>query len=160
MNQLTPYQPQAPAVAGEDYTAFLPSWINYLIAAYPQTKTAARTYAVLEDQFDGVDEGLMNRVVRKHVAKSEWWPATAQLREILTELEREPLPLSPADAYKLNMARIHRQLEGVDKDELDEEIASWEVARGTMPPAVLEAIESEQPVNTAVEEVEWVELFA
>jgi hypothetical protein len=113
---ITEYEP--------DYTAFLPSWIQYLIAAYPQANISPKTYAVLEEQLQDVDEETLNRAVRRHVARSVFWPAAAELRTVIQALPPEQASRPKYGRFVAQAGELYP----------DDEIYEIEVRRGTMRP--------------------------
>jgi hypothetical protein len=62
--------------------AHLPTWLQYLAAAYPQAKVSPMTYAVIEDQFSDIAPETMMSAIRAYVRNpdNKFWPSIAELR--------------------------------------------------------------------------------
>ena len=82
MSQLTTVT--RPAVSTNDLQAInthLPTWLQYLVAAYPQAKVSPMTYAVFEDQFSDIAPETMMSAIRAYVRNgNKFWPSIAELR--------------------------------------------------------------------------------
>ena len=143
--------------------ASLPDWLNDLMDEYP-TNRSDNAIIRLARVFADTPAAVMQTAVDTYMKDgNKFFPKVGDLSPYVKAVEEwqgRALVLSTEQSYERGMVPVHRKLDGVDKDALDAQIALWEVARGTMPPAVLEAIQNSQPVHEAVEEVEWVELFA
>jgi hypothetical protein len=68
----------------------LPKWLAYLAAAplaAEKGKITKRTYYILDENFEQVDQGLMLKVAQEFVRRSKWFPSVQELLAILEELE-------------------------------------------------------------------------
>jgi hypothetical protein len=128
---------------GLDLLDLLPSWLQYLVAAYPTTKLVKKTFAMMEDQFQDVDGKTMDAAVRRHVARSEWWPKASELRAIV-----DALPYETA----AQVARYGRFTSETGQPYTDDDLLAFEVRRGTMAPL----IEIEAEIEQARRELETI----
>jgi hypothetical protein len=74
----------------------LPIWFQYLQSAYPRQRfeNPGQTAAIINQHFDAIElpESDRMEVSRRITARSEWWPAVAQLREVANEVLYEKPP--------------------------------------------------------------------
>lgn len=79
MNQLAVAN-TSPTSEADDYNDYLPSWLRYLVAAYPAANVAVGTFAVFEDAFNGVTSPVMTAAVRAAVSELRFFPTVSELR--------------------------------------------------------------------------------
>lgn len=99
---LIPQQQTRPAAA--DYSAALPSWINYLIAAYPTANLASRTFAVLEDAFRDEAPATMTAAARLAVRDQKFFPSVHELGGYVRRVSED------ADVVKLPPMEYYRRV--------------------------------------------------
>jgi len=86
MTTLPAVQPQPYTVPPDDYADVLPGWLNYLIAAYPAAKLAAKTFAVFEDAFGEIDPAIMRQAARAAVLGQKFFPSVHELNAYVQQL--------------------------------------------------------------------------
>ena len=88
--EMIPTNPQALSTnVRADPISALPIWIQYLIGAFPTSKTNKRTYGVLQSHFADYDDGIMLDAVKAHVSENKFWPAVSELREYADEIQSD-----------------------------------------------------------------------
>ncbi len=68
-----------PPMAADDYGDFLPSWLKYLVAAYPTANVAAGTFAVLEDAFRDETPDVLKLAARACVMEKKFFPTVHEM---------------------------------------------------------------------------------
>jgi hypothetical protein len=79
------------------YMDMLPQWLNYLVAAFPQSKLAANTFAVYEDAFGAEEPETMREAARAAVEDLRFFPTVNELRVYVRRTHER----APAEQHKL-----------------------------------------------------------
>lgn len=104
--QTTPRNGRSLATNQADPLAVLPSWLRYLVGAFPAAKVASTTYPVYEDQFSDTDPALMLQAIRQAIKGHRFtnFPTIAELRRVVDGLEYEAA-VTNRPAVNLNQVR-------------------------------------------------------
>lgn len=107
--QTTPKNGRSLAANQTDPLATLPSWLRYLVGAFPNAKVASTTFAVYEDQFSDVDQALMLGAIRQAIKGYRFanFPTIAELRQVVSGLEYEE---AVAKRPRLNLTLLRHEL--------------------------------------------------
>lgn len=121
--QTTTRNGRSVATTQTDPLAALPSWLRYLVGAFPAAKVASTTYPVYEDQFSDTDPALMLQAIRQAIKGHRFtnFPTIAELRRMVDALEYEAA-VSNRPTVNLQ-ARRQELLEAAYQGEIDP--AAW-----------------------------------
>lgn len=114
-----------------------PAWIRYLAGAYPTARITGETVMVLEDQLGDLSPEILGKAARRWVARSRFWPAPAELREVALGILYDEAPSQQRPEFT------------------DEDLLAWEIERGTMRP--LDAIAAEIEAAMDIFAQRWAE---
>lgn len=104
MNALATTNSNRVATGADQYADALPPWLQYLVAAFPTSKLAARTFVVMEDAFREEPPAILQAAARRATEEKNYFPTVYEMKHYVRKEhekgEGEQWRLPPIEYYR------------------------------------------------------------